>query len=644
MGRGVTRVTRALLLMLLAGVATAQAQVQIVIDDPRRVVEGSSGPWSLTPSIAVRILGGPPPANVTVDWAILPGSAKATDPDYTAAPMSGSFTFLALTEDTKFIDLQVIGDSFPEWSPTLQQDEVFFIQLSNPSANATILKGRTSITLLDDDHPTVSQKPGVQFLTAVARSVAPHSTGDGQVKLQWRVPAAQTPATDVVIRWNIGGACTFPVSHTDGMGGASTGPPPGAGMVQTFPHNNLPIGVAHCYSVFSMFGGVPTTERAQIKATPFNAGGTIAWRYYSGSTSVVPPTVGADAVYTVDNLGVVHAMVRGAAGGFWPNTPFVWNPVALGAPTQHRSAVVPMPEGSRIFLGTDGGGVHSVDGRSGHLVWSRSAAFLNALPNLGGVQAPPAGLFKAWGGNNDMLLVGTNNGGSNKFFALDPATGNTQGPEYVHAQMGSVNGMAVVDYASNRVYFLTNASSATFYGLSLGPIGTPTLSLATLPSPNPHAFLGSNGSAVLRSNRVIFGGSTSQVFALDLVSGASYNASTGDGPVKGFLWPDRRDDRLYFATDGKVQAFRDTGAALSPLWWVPVTSPSMVLQRPGTDCIYVGDGNGNLVQIDVATQTPTPLLLEGPGVQIGAPSLDGPNNLLIVGSSTGTIHAVRVPF
>ncbi len=631
MTRRVSRVTQALTLVLLAGASTALAQNPLAVADVRRVE--FNGPTVLQVQVS---LPAAPAAPVTVDYTTLAGSATPGS-DYT--PATGSLTFSTF-ESVKYIDVPILGDTVDEWSSTLKQDEVFFVELSNPSANATIQKGRGTVTLLDDDHPAASQFPGVQFLSAVSGSASPHGPGNGQNKLLWRTPGAQSPVLQVVVRWFIGAACTFPVNTTDGLGGTSLGGLP-YGMVQSFTHSNLALDTPHCYSVFTVYSGGTTPEVAQIKATPFSAGGDVAWTYTSGSASVVPPTVGADAIYTVDNLGAVHAMQRGPTGGAWPSG---WNPVALGAPTQHRSAVVPTNGGWRLFLGTDGGGVHAVDARFGHLVWSRSAAFSSALPNVGGVQAPPAGLFKAWGGNNDMLLVGTNNGGSNKFFALDPATGNTQGPEYVHGQMGSVNGMAVVDYPGNRVYFLTNASSATFYGLNLGPIGTPTLTLATLPSPNPHAFLGSNGSPVLRGNRVIFGDTLSQVFALDLVSGASYNAPTGDGPVKGFLWPDRRDDRLYFATNGKVQAFRDTGAALSPLWFVPVTSPSMVLQRPGTDCIYVGDGNGNLVQIDVVTQAVTPLLLEGPGVQIGAPSLDGPNNLLIVGSSTGTIHAVRVPF
>jgi Calx-beta domain/PQQ-like domain len=636
MGRGVTRVTLALTMALLAGTGTAQAQNLLTIDDAR-LVETSGGPWMA--GILVK-LPSAPTAPVSVNYTTIAGSATPGS-DYTTT--SGVLTF-STSESTKVINLQILGDTTPEWSPTLKQDEVFFIELSNPSANATIQKGRSTITLLDDDHPTVNERPGVQFLSAVSGSVSPHGPTNGQVKLQWRVPAAQAPPTNVVVRENVGPTCGFPPSTTAGSPVVSTGTPPGAGTVQTYTHSNLALDTLHCYSVFTTYAAGDTTEIAQIKAAPFYAGGPIVWRYHSGSVNVVPPTVGGDAIYTVDNLGVVHAMERGPLGGAWPTTPIAWNPVAVGAPTQNRSAAVPLNGGWRLFLGTDGGGVHAIDGRSGDVIWSRSTSFGTALPNIGGTQAQPAGLFKGFGGNNDMILVGTNNGGSNAFLALDPANGLTQGPDYTHAQMGSVFGMAVVDYPGNRVFFLTNASSATLYGLDLGPLGTPTLTLAAVTGGNPRPFTGSNGSAVLRNNRLVFGDATGQVLGVDLVLGTSYNNSTGDGLVKGFLWPDRRDDRLYFATDTRVHGWRDQGGSFMPLWSVPVASPSIVLQKPGSDYLYVGDGNGRLLQIDVVTQAQTPLLLEGSGVQIGAPSLDGGHSLIIVGSSTGTIHAVRVPF
>jgi hypothetical protein len=107
------------------------------------------------------------------------------------------------------------------------------------------------------------------------------------------------------------------------------------GAVQTWDHTPSPtLNLQYCYAVSAIYGAGPTTEIAHVKATPLNATSTIAWRYNSGSTSVVPPTVAADAIYTVDNAGVVHAMQRGLAGGAWPTG---WNPLSLGKPAQSRS-------------------------------------------------------------------------------------------------------------------------------------------------------------------------------------------------------------------------------------------------------------------------------------------------------------------
>ena len=633
MGREVLRVARAVLTVLLAGAAAAQAQLPLSVDDAR-VAETSSGIWVLP--VTVRLPTAPTGSDVTVNWTLVAGSATAGSDFITS---SGTLTFsVAFMEATKNVNVQINGDTTDEWSPTLQQDEVFWLELSNPSGNAVIQKGRGTITLIDDDR----LRPGVQFLTAVSGG----NISIGATTLQWRIPGAQAPVTDVFVGWKIGAGCSFPSSTTDITGGLYLGSAAGPGLVQTWTHTPSPApNTTYCYSVFAIYSGTPVTgpEITNVKTRTFDATGAIAWSYATGATSVVPPTIGQDAVYTTDNEGVVHAMLRGAAGGgVWPTG---WNPLSVGKPTQNRSAVIPFNGNWRLLLGTDGGGVHMIDARYGHVLWSRSSAFGSALLSLGGTQAQPAALLKAYGGNNDMVLVGSNNGGSNAFYALNLATGANLVSPFTHAQMGGVLGMAVVSYPS-RVFFLTNASSATVYGLDLGPTGSPALTLASLSGPNPHAFAGSNGSAVLRNNKLIFPDSGGgQVFALDVTTGATYNNPTGDGVAKGFVWPDRRDDRLYFSGDTKVQGWRDLGSTFLPIWSTPVmTSPSIVLQKPGSDYLYVGDGLGNLVQIDVNNpSSPLPLPLPGGG-QIGAPSLDGANNLVLVGSSTGTIYAVRVPF
>jgi hypothetical protein len=645
----VAGVTGALGLALLLGAGAAHAAVDITIADAR-VPEGNSMTFQPRPFTVQ--LSGPPPSEVRVSWQLVAGSAKdgAAPPDNDFIMASGQLVFPALGDGTEDINVQINGDVLNEWSPTDQQDQVFFIELSSP-INGTIQRGRAMIVLLDDDRPN----PGLQYVSAAANGIS----GSGTVTLHWRVPAPKPD--DILVRWNQGaGGCTSPLTYNEGVTGGQFYLGPGnvnnPGTRQTFTHTGRANGEKHCYSLFSVFGGTHATggEVAKVSVTPRDRNaGPIKWTYATRAPSLVPSTVGTDAIYHVDQDGVVHAMQRSESGGAWPTS---WNPVGLGKPAQTRSPVVPFPDGWRLFVGTDGGGIHAIDARDGRIVWSRSTAFGNALPSLGFAQAPPALLLSAYGGNNDMLLVGTNNGGTSSFYAINPKTGIDQAGSPITGLLGDITGMAAVEYPA-RVFFLTSSSSASIYALNLGSPGTPTLTGATLPTGNPVALgSGSPLSPVRRSNRIFFGDSNGDVHGYDIVSGATHAPwSTGDGQVKGFMWPDRRNFNFYFSTDSKVRGIQDDGGAFSELPWSPitstthpsVTSPSILLQMPGTDFLYFGNNQGQLVQVDLSGGTPVvrTVQLEPPGtVTIGAPSLDTGGNLVIVGSATGTIYAVHVPF
>lgn len=635
MTRGVMPLTGTLVALLFASAASAPAQITLSVSGDQRVVEGSGG-GTVVVNLSVQISAPNLSGVTTVQWSTREGTALAGADFVAVSPTTLTWN---LGDGTpRPISVLVQRDGLAEWNTT-QVDETFFVVLENPT-NATIAKPSATVTILDDDHPSFAERPGVQFLSAVSGSVAPHGPTNGQVHLQWRVPAAATSPSNIMVRVNAGSStCTFPPADTAGTLVASLVPAP-AGAKQSHAHGGLNLGWVYCYSVFAQYPGGTSTQIGQIKGTPFSSAGSIAWKFTSPTTILVPPTVGNDAIYVTDTIGVVHAMQRSAAGGMWPST---WNPIAVGQ-TNNRSAAVPRPEGWRLYLGTNSGGLHSLDGRTGNVVWSRNTTVGTALPNLGGVQSQPAGIFKNFGGANDMLLVGTNAGlGANALYAFDPTTGNVL-DALGTAAMGNVLGMPVVDYVGNRVFFLTSSPTETVHAMALGAAGAPDLTFGTglVWCPKP-AGSGSNGSLVLRNNRFYFGDNTDQLFALHM-DGTSYSVSTGDGPVKSFVWPDRRNDNVYFSTTGKVHGMRDTGTGfLSVFGPLSVPSPSMVLQKPGSDYVYVGDGAGNLVQIDVSTGTPLTLALET-GTQLGAPSLDGPNGLVIVGSNTGNVYAVRVPF
>ena len=75
-------------------------------------------------------------ANVTVDVNTLPDSATAADNDYVAASQTLTYTPGQLT---KTFDVTVNGDT------KVENDERFFVRLSNASANAQISPNPTSL-------------------------------------------------------------------------------------------------------------------------------------------------------------------------------------------------------------------------------------------------------------------------------------------------------------------------------------------------------------------------------------------------------------------------------------------------------------------------------------------------------------------
>jgi outer membrane protein assembly factor BamB len=638
----------AALAVALAGAAGARAQTPAASILDVRVVEGSSGSWSQSVTVT---LSGPSASAVDVPWSTVAGSAIA-GADFTSGSGSVHFNPGATTQT---LSVQIVGDTTPEWSPTLQLDEVFFVDLGTPT-NATLLKSRATVTIVDDDRAL----PGLQLVSAVADGGAT----TGRVRLQWRVPPAPTnpgPVSDVLVRWNVGASCTAPASAVVGVTGGefllftNGGIPVNApGETQVVEHLNRPF-VRHCYALFAVYPpSTLTTERATVVATPLDTTSPkpVAWTYSAGgsATSVVPPTVGPDAVYTVSSDGVVHAMTRGDAGGQWPSA---WNPVGLGKPAHNRSPLVPLPAGSRLFVGTESGEVHAVDGKNGAIVWSRSALVsAGALASSGGVQGTPAGLFKAYKGLNDVILVGSNLGvSSNTFYMLNPVNGLNV-TTYSNGLLGAIAGMEVVDYDNNRAFCLTTAPSGTLWGFDLGAAGSPSLNPSTLPLGNPVGYsVGANGSPVLRNGRLYFGTTNGEVHAYRVADGTQSTLGLSDGEVKGFVFPDRRSADLYLSTNNRVWGVSDTldpsTPMLTPHWFVDdIPAPSIALHRTGTDFVYVGSSNGRLYQIDVASADPkgTKKYVElEAGSQIGAPSLDGPNNLVLVGSATGVVYAVRVP-
>jgi len=606
----------------------------ISIDDVR-VIEGNP---PFTPAATFTVtLSNPSAFTVSVSWNTTDDTAGAPG-DYQSG---GGTVVFAPGSVSEPLSVLAVGDL------SVEPNETFHVNLSAPS-NGVIRRPRGVGTILDDD----TTNPDVGFLTVV-------SDGDsafGHNRVQWVNPVSGTPPTEIRIRFTQGPSCVAPTVAGGACLPADCAPisPVGpAGSPAFYDHNNLSLDTPYCYTVWAAYPGPVFSTGVSVEGHPFDATATkLKWKYATGTgtTGVAPPSIGFDGVFAVDNSGDLHAMDRSGTGGEWPTLPLpTWFPVDLNFPSQARNPVVPLSFGSRMFIGTQDGGVHAVDTQSGAVVWTTTLA-----PASGG--AAPAGIFTAFGGEHDAILIGTSAADNNVFHALDPATGavvDTFGPADGFPGIGRISGMAVVDYRrlpQNRVYFATLNTGAgdprTLWCLELGLAGPVTFSFKWAVN------VGNiSGSPVLRNGRIYVGTDAGEVLSVRAADGLDIQ-TTGpllDGPIKNFILPDRLSDAVYFSTTNKVWKMRDAGVWV-PVWETSVIpNPSTPLFWPGTTHLFVGGGDGRLYQLDVSLADPGPtrrfvdLDFDPTGFEVGVPSLDIGFNVLHVGSVRGVFYAVQVP-
>jgi outer membrane protein assembly factor BamB len=305
-----------------------------------------------------------------------------------------------------------------------------------------------------------------------------------------------------------------------------------------------------------------------------------------------------------------------------------------------------------VLLGVQDGTTRAVDAVTGLEKWQHVLAPV--------VQATAAGMFKDFGGAFDYVLIGTRDGaGDNAFFALDPKTGI---PVNSFNNGGGVNGIGIisggasVDYPGKRVYFASRkkvpGSNGTLWCLTLTGAGLGGL----CPGAWPVDVGDIDGSPVLRNGVIYVGNNVGLVHAVKADGTLAWAGpfNTGDGPVKGFLFPDRNGSALYFATTKNVWGIVDAGASASLAWSTQLAPgatpplPSIVVWNPGSTLIHVGGSDGNLYQIDFSITPLPPTAITsatlGDGLAVvGAPTLDRLTGIVYVGSDEGVIYAVQTP-
>jgi outer membrane protein assembly factor BamB len=503
----------------------------------------------------------------------------------------------------------------------------------------------------------------VQHLAASSRGTTAEG---GQNRLQWVNSTGS--ASELRVRWNKAPApnspCLPPASIEAAFDGEYLVSAPAPSTVSFYLHTDdgtppgLDFDTAYCYSVFVKVGTTWSAGRT-VKARPFNSDtGAVKWAYATGATAVVPPVVGKDGILVMSNDRTVHALTRGGAtGGSWPSG---WVPYALTGVAHSRSPVVPFaltspvfPGKSILFAGDDAGDVHAVDASNGQPVWP-------ARPQGKPVVGAPGGLFTQYSGVADLIVVGTRDGsGPNELRGLAVADGTLVGAAFTAGgTIGAISGSPTIDYATQRVYFASRlfGGGSTIWCVQVNgstPF-TPVWSRDVGPV---------DGSPVLRNGRVYFGTEDGVVYSLRATDGLDERTfATGDGPVKGFPFLDRRNDDLIFATTTRVWSISDTGAVNMVENWQWTTaglSPSVVLYWPQTNFVYVGSRDGKLYELEFVPGEAIPPTAKSPVVlgdglgQIGAPTLDigveppdvtAGKKLLVVGSEAGVLYGVEVPF
>ncbi|HEX9189234.1 MAG TPA: hypothetical protein VGB87_19305 [Vicinamibacteria bacterium] len=584
---------------------------------------------------------GPSAATGVVLTTVLPAEMELDS----AAPSQGSCGFDAPTQTLTC----ALGTMLPGLATV--------VVTARPRAVGTFTATASVVRAEPDPEPgndTAAATTTVQLPTLAVRFMTVTSTSQRNV-IEWTNPSSEYVSTELVFRTD-----RFPASPADGTplytGGA-------AGDYDRFVHDTGAgsDGQTHFYAAFVHRSSAPLLSPGRfVRGRPFDhTTGDVRWAFSTGGFSVTPPTVGTAAVLVPTNDLAVHAMVRGPAGGEWPAG---WRPYPLGGPAQSRSPIVPITVGSSnpvMFLGTQDGYLHAIDAARGGAVPPPWPPVALTTP-LGPVQAAPAGMFTAFGGTYDYLVVGTRDGGAdNALVALDPATGaklqafdNGGGA----AGIGVISGQATVDYGTRRVLFASGekagGSATTLWCLEL--VAPPTV-FAPCPGWSPRALEDIHGSPVPSFGRIYVGSGASggTVYSIDPTSPAGDRSYVhGDGPVKGFVFPDRNSTTgdVYFATDNLVWAFTDTGSTLSPRFGGGISlgagvRPSPVLFLPGSHYAYVGGSDGKLHEIDVAGGTPVvKSVVLGDGLSVvGAPSYDWTHGLVHVGTEAGVFYAVAVP-
>ncbi|NVK21128.1 MAG: hypothetical protein HWD86_01295, partial [Kangiellaceae bacterium] len=169
-----------------------QPQAELAINNVSQV-ETDAGTTTFIFTVSITN-GVTPTSNITFDYATADGTATIGDSDYVAISTTQGTITAGSTSTT--ISVTVNGDL------TVESDEAFSVNLSNPSANATITTAAGTGTIENDDSSQVS--------------IAATTNGDeaGPIDGQFTVSLTNPSDTDTVIAYSVGGTATSGTDYT----------------------------------------------------------------------------------------------------------------------------------------------------------------------------------------------------------------------------------------------------------------------------------------------------------------------------------------------------------------------------------------------------------------------------------------------
>ncbi len=469
------------------------------------------------------------------------------------------------------------------------------------------------------------------------------TSGNGTNVLQWVNPAT-APVSPFQVRIQSRTDGSYPANPADGsketeVGGQTVSAKGSASLTGT-------NGTEFRYGIFTdnNAGTVYSAGRFS-KGTPFSTSGPVKWKYSSGATALTQPGLnilaGGNSALVVSNDRVLHALA--AASGEWPAT---FTPRAMNAPSQAQpmvlSSMSDMTPGHErvVFVAGQDGRVYARNANTGAAVWDSGETPL-AEAFQGGVTA----ILSRYGASVNRLFVTTRTtSGENKLLALDPKT--TPDSTRVVWTFGTGRGIGISnssawpEYGSEKVYFTSRKGAAA------ASVWCANVSDGALCSGFTPPDLGDiDSTPVLLGGYLYVGNNNGTVYRVNPASGAASSLySSADGPVKGFVWPDTANARVLFTTTNKVWCVSiQTGSEGTLLWAKDLTGRSPAPPFLWNGRVYIGLGDGKLLQMNAADSTnPVELSVEE-GAALGTPGIDATTSRVFIGSESGTVHSVAIP-